>query len=132
MAARGVSPTEGEMTTTRFVFTELHASDVHKARAFYAALLGWEYREVLGVADYALIHSSGATFGAVAAAKPGASSWLAYVGVDDVEAATARARALGATIEVECRVFGRFGTLSVIIDPVGARVGLWQEASRKA
>ncbi len=120
------------MTAERFVFTELHTNDTRQARAFYAALLGWEYKEVPVASDeYALITSDGSTFGAMTTSKASPPSWLAYIGVTDVHAATAKARALGATIEVDCQKFGGFGTLSVIADPTGARVGLWQEATRK-
>src|SRR5262249_41735198 len=99
--------------------------DTRKARAFYTALFGWEYTEVPAVAgDYAFVSSGGTTFGAVTAANTDPPSWLAHVGVEDVRAATVKARALGARGEVECQPFGRLGTLSVIVDPTGARVGL--------
>jgi len=99
--------------------------DTRKARAFYTALFGWEYTEVPAVAgDYAFVSSGGTTFGAVTAANTDPPSWLAHVGVEDVRAATVKARALGARVEVECQPFGRLGTLSVIVDPTGARVGL--------
>src|SRR5262249_12297181 len=54
---------------------------------------------------------------------------LAYIGVSDIVAATAKARALGARIEVEPRAVGELGRLSVLIDPAGARLALWQPLS---
>jgi predicted enzyme related to lactoylglutathione lyase len=55
----------------------------------------------------------------------GRSSWLAFVQVDDVVAATKRARELGATV-LEERAEGPAGYRSVIVDPAGAELALWQ------
>ena len=48
-------------------------------------------------------------------------SWLGYVGVDDVDAATAKAKGLGATVYVEPRDIPNVGRFSVIADPQMAR-----------
>jgi uncharacterized protein len=52
--------------------------------------------------------------------------WVAYVNVDDLQAATAKAKSLGATVikdQVEVKGGGSF---SIITDPTGAMLGLWQ------
>jgi len=54
--------------------------------------------------------------------------WLAYFGVEDVDASTAKARGLGATAVVEPmdipgEAGGRF---SVLLDPQGAAFGVFQ------
>jgi predicted enzyme related to lactoylglutathione lyase len=117
------------MNESRFVFTELHTSEHQRARAFYADLLGWTYSDVpTPTESYTFISAVGGMAGGIASSSCAASSWLPYVGVADVEAMTAKAKALGAAIEVDCRAFGGLGTLSVIRDPTGARVGLWQQA----
>ena len=53
-------------------------------------------------------------------------SWLAYVGVDDVRAKTAQAKSLGATVLQDVMEVGDFGTMSVIRDPTGATIAMWQ------
>jgi uncharacterized protein len=104
---------------------------VQKARAFYGGLLGWMYRDVAMPSEsYAFISVDGTTVGGIASTRGSASSWLPYVGVADVGATTAKARALGGEIEIDRQAFLGLGTLSVIRDPTGARVGLWQEARR--
>jgi len=119
------------MKPTKFVYTELHTDDAPKARAFYADLLGWEYQDVpRAPTDYALIRSGGEVFGGIAGRSSTPPLWLPYIGVADVKAMTTKAKVLGAKIEVECREFGGFGTLTVLADPTGARVGLWQEARK--
>jgi uncharacterized protein len=56
----------------------------------------------------------------------GQSNWLAYVLVDDAVAATAKAKALGATICKEVTEIPNIGCFSVITDPTGATLALWQ------
>jgi predicted enzyme related to lactoylglutathione lyase len=54
------------------------------------------------------------------------SHWLAYVGVDDVRASTRKARELGAKVLVDVLEVGDFGIMSVIADPTGATLAMWQ------
>jgi predicted enzyme related to lactoylglutathione lyase len=58
---------------------------------------------------------------------PGApSAWLAYVEVADIKAATEKARSLGAKIMQDVTEVMGMGWLSILIDPTGAVLGLWQ------
>jgi predicted enzyme related to lactoylglutathione lyase len=60
---------------------------------------------------------------------PGApSSWLAYVEVDDVKASTEKARSLGAQVLKDVTEVPQMGWFSIIADPTGATLGLWQTA----
>jgi len=54
------------------------------------------------------------------------SHWMAYVGVDDVRAATKKAKDLGAKVVVDVMEVGEYGTMSVITDPTGAAIAMWQ------
>jgi hypothetical protein len=54
------------------------------------------------------------------------SSWLTYVAVDDIAAATEKAKSLGATVLKDVTPVPGFGSLSVISDPTGAVIGLWK------
>jgi uncharacterized protein len=57
--------------------------------------------------------------------------WLAYVGVDDVNASTKKARELGAKVVVEVTEVGSYGIMSVITDPTGATLAMWQAKNPK-
>jgi hypothetical protein len=46
--------------------------------------------------------------------------------VDDIAAATAKAKSLGATIVRDVMEVMGAGSLSIIVDPTGATLGLWQ------
>ena len=58
---------------------------------------------------------------------PGAPSmWMAYVNVDDVKAATKKAQSLGASVMKDTTEVKDIGWFSIITDPTGAMLGLWQ------
>lgn len=84
-----------------FVHVELNTTDVDQVKAFYGKLLKWTLEDVpMGELDYTLIEVGEGTGGGIMKQLiPGASSsWLAYVAVDDVAAATQKAKSLGAKI----------------------------------
>jgi predicted enzyme related to lactoylglutathione lyase len=58
----------------------------------------------------------------------GPSMWLAYVNVDDVEASTKKAQSLGATVVRDKTEVPQMGWFSIITDPTGALIALWQGA----
>ena len=51
---------------------------------------------------------------------------MAYVNVDDVKAATAKAKSLGAKVMKDVHEVKGAGSFSIITDPTGAMLGLWQ------
>lgn len=111
-----------------FVHVELHTDDPAAAKNFYADLFDWTFDDVpMGDSVYTMIRVGEGTGGGIIP-KPSPetpSLWLPYVEVDDVGAATSKAQELGATVaqpETEIPP-GRF---SVIIDPTGATIALWQ------
>lgn len=113
-----------------FVHVELNTTDVAKAKSFYGQLFDWKLEDVpMGQGgSYTMINvGEGTGGGLMKHPVPGApSSWLAYVLVDDVRAATDKARALGATIAKDVTEIPGAGWFSVIVDPTGAALGLWK------
>ncbi|MBI3826227.1 MAG: VOC family protein [Candidatus Rokubacteria bacterium] len=114
-----------------FVWVELHTGNLDAARAFYGALFDWQVTDVpLGASGghYTMVDVGGGTGGGMMASPaPGVPPhWLAYVRVDDVTAALARAATLGAKVVQGRTEVPGFGWLGVITDPTGATLGLWQ------
>jgi uncharacterized protein len=117
-----------------FVHVELNTQDVTKAKSFYQSLFAWTLNDVDmgGGKTYTLISVGEGTGGGMRKhPMSGAPSmWLPYVLVDDIVAATAKAKSLGATVVQDViEVMGE-GSLSVIIDPTGAALGLWQAKAK--
>ena len=66
-------------------------------------------------------------FAGLAAKDGDTAGWLPYVQVDDVDAATKRAVKLGAAL-VKQKTRGPAGEFSVVRDPGGSTIALWQKA----
>src|SRR5438093_10619013 len=117
-----------------FVHVELATTDLAKAKSFYQALFDWKLNEMQmgGGMSYTMIEvGEGTGGGMMKHPMPGEPSfWLAYVNVDDIAAATARAKSLGARIVRDVTEVPNAGSFSIIIDPTGATLGLWQPRQR--
>jgi predicted enzyme related to lactoylglutathione lyase len=85
-----------------FVHVELMTTDADKAKSFYGELFDWELEDM----------SMGA--------------WMAYVLVDDLKAATRKAKSLGGTVMKDETEVPGMGSFSIITDPTGAMLGLWE------
>jgi len=113
-----------------FVHVELNTTDVAKAKAFYGKLFGWKLEDMpMGEGFvYTMINvGEGTGGGMMKHPMPGApSTWLAYVLVDDVGAATQKAKSLGATVAKDVTEVPGAGWFSIITDPTGATLGLWK------
>jgi len=116
-----------------FVHVELNTTDVSKAKSFYGSLFHWTLEDIpMGPETYTMIKVDEGTGGGIMKhPMPGAPSmWLAYVLVDDVAAATKKAKSLGANIVKDVTEVMGMGSLSIIIDPTGAALGLWQPKTK--
>jgi len=112
-----------------FVHVELNTTDVAKAKAFYGKLFAWKLEDVdMGGPVYTMIKvGEGTAGGRMKHPVPGApSAWLAYVQVDDIAAATQKAKSLGATVMKDVTEVMGAGWFSIILDPTGAALGLWK------
>jgi predicted enzyme related to lactoylglutathione lyase len=112
-----------------FVHVELNTTDLNKAKTFYGKLFDWKLEDMpMGADSYTMIKvGEGTGGGMMKQMVPGApSAWLAYVNVDDINAATKKAKSLGATIVKDVTEVMGAGWLSIIVDPTGAPLGLWK------
>ena len=113
-----------------FVHVELTTTDTGKAKTFYGALFDWKLddMEMAPGFTYTMIGvGEGTGGGMMKTSAPGVpTAWLPYVLVDDVAAATAKAKSLGATVSKGVTEVMGAGSFSIIIDPTGAAIGLWQ------
>lgn len=112
-----------------FVHIELNTTDVAQAKSFYGVLFNWKLTEMpMTDGTYTMIDVGEGTGGGLMkhpiAGAP--STWLAYVLVDDVIATTGKAKTLGATILKDVTEVPEMGWFSLIADPSGAALGLWQ------
>ena len=113
-----------------FGHVELNTTDVDKAKKFYGQLFDWELEDMaMGPSGtYTIIKVGDGTGGGLLKnPMPGVPSfWLAYVLVDDIAAATQKAKSLGATVIKDVTEVMGAGWFSIILDPTGAALGLWK------
>ena len=111
-----------------FVWEELVTSDVKAAREFYGALLGWSF-DVMPMGEgmtYTMAGPGDQTVGGLFQSTDIPPHWGTYVGVESADDATAKAEKLGAKVlKQPFDVMGN-GIMSVIEDPTGAVIQLWQ------
>ncbi len=112
-----------------FVHVELNTTDLSKAKAFYKQLFDWKMEDMpMPQGTYTMIDvGEGTGGGMMKQLMPDApSAWLPYVLVDDIAAATKKAKSLGATVMKDVTEVTNMGWLSIITDPTGALLGLWK------
>jgi len=118
-----------------FVHIELNSTDPAKAKDFYSQLFDWEMKDIPLPGSspdanevYTTINVGGGTGGGIMRQMmPNApSAWLAYALTKDIRSDTDKAAALGATILKDVSEVPGMGFLSIIKDPTGAVLGLWQ------
>src|SRR5471030_3138446 len=114
-----------------FVHVELNTTNVPKAKAFYSKLFKWKLKDIpmpaVGGA-YTMIDVGEGTGGCMMKQMcPDApSAWLPYVLVKDIDKATKAAKKLRAKIMKDVTEVEGMGWLSIIVDPTGAVLGLWE------
>ncbi len=116
------------------IWFELATSDVAKAKAFYAALMGWSHQEFpMGDGSlYTTLESDGAEVAGTyplmpeQAAQGVPSHWDIYFHVEDVDAAVDRARELGGKVFVEPMEVKGHLRMAVLGDSEGAMFCLMQ------
>jgi uncharacterized protein len=113
-----------------FVHAELSTTHLSKAKAFYQKLFAWKLQEIPGhvFPDYTLIGVGRGTGGAITKQRKrrAPSAWMPYVHVTDIDVATRRARKLGAKVTQDVTEVAGLGWFSIIVDPTGATLGLWE------
>ena len=119
------------MPKNPFIHVELATTSLPKAKAFYKKMFAWkldDLRQPTPGGKYTMIDVGEGTGGGMMKQMcPGApSAWMPYVLVKDIDAATKKAKKLRAKIMKDVTEVEGMGWLSIIVDPTGAVIGLWE------
>lgn len=118
----------------RFSWVDLATKDPAGAKTFYAGLFGWTIKDIPAGPDmvYTMFQLNGKDVAACSQlmkeqAEMGIPThWNCYITVDNVADSTAAAEQLGATVVMPpFDVMGE-GRMSVVQDPTGAFIQLWE------
>ena len=108
------------------VHLELHTGDLPRARDLYAELCGWRPERIeTRAGSYLSLGFGDGLGGGIVECPIRGTRWLPYVEVDEIAAATGRARRLGASVLLEPRE-GPAGWRSVVATPFGGEIAFWQ------
>lgn len=119
-------------------WVDISVTDIDRSRAFYAAVLGWDYSG--GEAEsggYVNATVGGKVVAGMAPPMPGNDLeqtphvWTTYLAVDDSAAAEEQITAAGGSVVLTSTEVGRFGTMGIYADPTGAVFGTWRPASHQ-
>ncbi len=111
--------------TQGFVWFHNHSENAGETPAFYQKLLGWQ--PVDGPPGTTMLAGEAGPVAAVSATEDKLQGWIPFAQVDDVDAATKKAVRLGAKVLKE-KTRGPAGEFSIVRDPGGASLALWQKA----
>jgi len=110
-----------------FVHLELCTPDVAKAKEFYSSLFGWTFSDNdMGNMIYSTFKPDSGPGGGLFTMPDMPTFWLAYVGVEDINAATDKAKSLGATIHKGPMEIPNVGWMTILGDPAGATIAMFQ------
>jgi predicted enzyme related to lactoylglutathione lyase len=114
-------------TANTFVWYELMTTDMKAAEAFYGAVVGWSGQAFNQADINYTVMSAGdkmvagiMTLPAEVCATGGRPGWVGYIGVDDVDAATASVKQAGGAVHRAPADIPNIGRFSVVADPQGA------------
>ncbi|MGH2747799.1 MAG: VOC family protein [Actinomycetota bacterium] len=111
-----------------FVWFDLRSKDSGASRSFYEQLLGWDIAEVpAGDAKVPMIGGE-QPWASIVPDGGDRLGWFPYIQVDDLDAATEKAKELGATA-LQSPAEGPAGTYTPIREPGGAVFALFQPRS---
>src|SRR5262245_56009138 len=116
----------------KFVWFELVSKDAKKAQAFYGDVFGWKVEPFsMGGFTYEMIYAGGTMLGGYASPKTDRqpSHWIAYVSVEDVDAATKATTANGGRVVEAPSEIPNVGRTARIADPQGAEICVFKNSS---
>ncbi len=112
---------------SKFVWYELMTSDIQAAETFYKQVIGWDAKDAgMAAGPYTIVSVGPALVAGIMAIPPEAAAmgarpgWLGYIGVDDVDAATAQVKAAGGKEFKAPMDIPGVGRFSCVTDPQGA------------
>jgi len=123
----GVNATPGT-----FCWADLMTNDQQRAAQFYGDVLGWTFDPGKDDSGYLHVKAGEAYIGGILpphmANQNVPPHWLLYMQVADCDASTAKATAAGATVFMPAMTMEGVGRWSVVGDPQGAVLALFQPA----
>ena len=118
------------MTQHRFVWHDLNTKDLEASKRFYGEIFQWRF-DTSDHGPYVHITAGDEMIGGMrqmGANEPQPTSWLGYIGVDDVAATVTTITGAGGKVYMPATKLDNVGTFAVTADPTGAAFAPWKSA----
>lgn len=118
------------MNKHRFVWHDLNTKDLAGSQRFYGEIFHWKF-DTSDNGPYVHITAGERMIGGMRqmdAHEPQPTSWLGYIGVDDVAATVASITAAGGKVYMPTTTLPNVGTFAVTADPTGGVFAPWKSA----
>ncbi|MFD9962831.1 VOC family protein [Amycolatopsis sp. NPDC058986] len=106
---------------------ELEVADLPATQAFYGSVFGWEFATGEHGTTCLL---RGLPVAGLRETMSAGGGWTVHLATDDCDGTTKQAVAAGGTLFEEPHDLGDEARTALVVDPTGARFGLWQGRSR--
>ncbi len=119
------------------VHFDIACEDLQRGKQFYQSLFDWKMVSPPGFPDYKLIETEGldggkGVDGGLGKRMDPSQKITVYIGVDSLEACTARVKELGGSVVVPKLSVPGFGYMVTCLDTEGNTFGLWQDDKNAA
>ena len=117
-----------------FHWNELLTGDVEKCKAFFGQVCGWSFEDMpMPDGTYTIAKAGENMVGGImdktkTSMPDMPNHWAAYIAVDDVDAAVAKAAGAGGTVLQPCCDVEGVGRIAIVADPSGASIGIMTPA----
>jgi predicted enzyme related to lactoylglutathione lyase len=115
------------MNKHRFVWHDLNTKDLAGSKHFYTEIFGWK----LEGDGYLHITAGDQMIGGMRQLgpnEPQPTSWLGYIGVDDVAGAVSTVQRAGGNVFMPATTMDNVGTFAITADPTGGVFAPWKSA----
>lgn len=123
----------GKIDVGRFCWLDLAATNADSAKTFYKKLFGWtSHEQPANGGSFTRLRLSDEDVGSIYQLRQALlnngmpSHWTPYVRVKDIEDAVRQTTMLGGEVVVHPFVVSGMARIALILDSVGAVVGLWE------
>ncbi len=108
----------------KVVWHDLNTRDAAKAKSFYSGVFGWQVRSrETGATKHDFLYMGEEGFGCLVKQEekdPMPPHWVAYVQVDDLDAAVKRVKRGGGSAPVPRMAISEKDAFAILVDPLGA------------
>lgn len=106
---------------------EFPADDIERAKAFYEAVVGWEFSEMEGFPGYFVFRTGPGSGGGIGRRGESVGDVVrVYITVPKLEEAVAAAQANGGSLVQPPTDLSGMGRYAAVLDTEGNEVGLWE------